>query len=352
MGYKMQSSEVIGLVKEYYGKVLKTSKDLKTTACTACGAPPLHVRNALRHVPQQVIEKFYGCGNPIPASIQGLTVLDLGCGSGRDCFVASQFVGRNGNVIGIDMTEEQLSTARNNLNEFLSNNPESAPIRFLQGYIEDIIGAGVSVNSVDLCISNCVVNLSPNKKAVLEGVYSVLKEGGEFHFSDIYCDRRLPEGVRSDKLLFGECLAGALYVGDFLSLARSVGFLDPRQLNISPITISDPNLCNVLGSVKFFSITYRLFKLPGLLEDRCEDYGQIAYYKGGMVESSFLYQLDEGHTFEKDRPVLVCGNTASMLEKTWLRQFFRIIGNREIHYGIFRECGKVVSDRNEGKCCE
>lgn len=344
-------------VKEYYGKTLQKSGDLKTSACTACGPPPAHLKPFLSKVPKEVMAKFYGCGNPIPSGIEGLHALDLGCGSGRDCYVAAQLVGAAGQVTGIDMTNEQLSTARSQVDSFRAVNPHSGPLRFLQGYIEDIIGAGVAPNSVDLVISNCVVNLSPNKRLVLEGAYKALKDGGEMYFSDVYLDRRLPQSVRNHELLFGECLAGALYIGDFLSIAKSVGFLDPRQLSMSVIGIHHAELQKLMGNCKAHSITFRLFKLPATLEDRCEDYGQVAYYLGGIPGSEEKYRLDDHHEFEKNRPVPVCGNTASMLQDTRLGKSFKIVGDRSEHFGVF-PCGPKTAEvtaaasSGSGSCCE
>jgi SAM-dependent methyltransferase len=113
------ADSVTAVVKEYYGKILSNTKDLKTSACTACGKPPAAVRGALKNVPKEVLDRFYGCGNPVPsAGIEGLHVLDLGCGSGRDCYVAAHFVGPTGKVTGVDMTDEQLSIARRSMDEF------------------------------------------------------------------------------------------------------------------------------------------------------------------------------------------------------------------------------------------
>lgn len=362
-GIQMSSpTAVLASVTDYYSKVLTTTKDLKTTACTACGAPPPHVRAALKKIPAPVLEKFYGCGNPVPRSIAGLTVLDLGCGSGRDCYVAALYSGKAGRVIGIDMTDEQLAVARGCAAEFAAANPDAAPMTFLRGYIEDIGGAGVEPNSVDLIISNCVVNLSPNKAAVLEGAFRALRPGGEMHFSDVYCDRRLPESVRKHEVLFGECLSGALYINDFLSLARRVGFTDPRELSSSDIKVLDEELAGLVGGAKYFSKTFRLFKLPEL-DDKCEDYGQIAYYRGGVAEEPFGYTLDDHHFFEKDKPVLVCGNTADMLSATWLKPFFQVVGDKSKHFGAFPCGGPAVaavagkaapaaaSDCSGGGCC-
>lgn len=338
-------------VEEYYGKVLQKTEDLRTSACTSCKAPPTHVKRVLKLVPAAVKERFYGCGNPIPEGIEGLHVLDLGSGSGRDCYAAALLAGPTGSVTGVDMTDEQLQVARQHVDEFRVANPDAAPMRFLRGFIEDVVGAGVTRESVDLVISNCVVNLSPNKRAVLQGVYDVLKNGGEFYFSDVYADRRLPQNVRDHKVLFGECLSGALYEGDFLSLARRVGFVDPREVSRAPIAINDPELAAVVGNATFVSITYRLFKLPHL-DDRCEDYGQVAVYRGTLVGSELGYQLDRHHYFEANRPVLVCGNTADMLSTSWLRRHFQVIGSKDTHFGVYTACGaSSTRQTSQGTAC-
>lgn len=293
-------------------------------------------------MPNPVVEKFYGCGNPIPLGIEGLRVLDLGCGSGRDCYVAAQLVGPHGFVVGVDMTAEQIEVASKYAKEFAIDTLKFPQVNmeFKKGYIEELTGSELKLpkDSFDLVISNCVINLSPNKNAVLQGVYEVLKNGGEFYFSDVYCDRRLPEKVIQDKLLYAECLSGALYIGDFMQMCREIGFIDIRQLSKSEIQVLDAQMKKNLGNAKFYSITYRLFKLPkGRLEWQCEDYGQIAIYKGTIEGHENFYELDQHHGFETNRPQLVCGNTASMLTDTWLSKHFRVIGDRSVHFGVF-EC--------------
>jgi hypothetical protein len=128
-------------------------------------------------------------------------------------------------------------------------------------------------------ISNCVVNLSADKLAVLNGVRRLLKRGGEFFFADVYADRRVPEALRHDPVLYGECLSGALYWNDFLRLARQAGFADPRLVSDRPLAITDPELAARTGAIRFFSATYRLFSIPEL-EDACEDHGQAVIYRG------------------------------------------------------------------------
>eukprot|EP00756_Hemistasia_phaeocysticola_P005183 Hpha_TRINITY_DN13209_c0_g3::TRINITY_DN13209_c0_g3_i1::g.154783::m.154783 len=337
-----KDGDTLASVQEYYGKVLSSSKDLKTSACTASGRPHPIILDIIKKIPAPVNDKFYGCGTPIPLGIDGKTVLDLGSGSGRDAYVAGALVGPKGKVIGIDMTDEQLSTARENVDEYTKTLGYSSPnIEFKKGYIEDIEGAGVAPGTVDLILSNCVINLSPNKPAILKGAYEALREGGELYFSDVYCDRRVPKEAQENEVLWGECISGAMYIEDFLREAQKVGFADPRQLEASEIVVQDPQLAEILGEARFYSITYRLFKLPGLLESKCEDYGQYALYKGTVPGHPHSFVLDDHHKLERNKPFLVCGNTAAMLGEngvSWLSPHFTIVGDRSVHYGLF-DCG-------------
>lgn len=329
-------------VQDYYGKVLQTSKDLKTSACTASKAPHLMVRKLIAQVPEEVLVKFYGCGAPLPLGIEGRRVLDLGSGSGRDCYVCASLVGAKGKVVGIDMTDEQLVVAREHTEEFCKKLGFSQPnMSFVQGHIEYLDKAGLEDKSFDLVISNCVVNLSPDKPRVLREVYRVLADGGEFYFSDVYADRRMTKEAREHEVLWGECVSGAMYIEDFLREAVKAGFDDPRMLSKEEIIIHDPALKDVVGRARFYSITYRLFKLPGMLETKCEDYGQFAVYKGTIPGYPHHYDLDDHHTLEKGKPFLVCGNTAAMLGEngvSWLSPHFDIHGDRSTHYGLF-DCG-------------
>jgi SAM-dependent methyltransferase len=231
-------------------------------------------------------------------------------------------------------------------------------MRFVKGMIEFIEDAGVANESIDLAISNCVINLSPDKRAVLDGVFKALREGGEFYFSDVYCDRRLPQAVREHDVMLGECLGGALYTEDFHRICRDVGFNDVRELTREPIDVTDPELKELCGNATFYSITYRCFKIASL-ETLCEDYGQVAYYRGTIADQPQSYALDDHHVFETDRPMLVCGNTASMVEDSWLTKHFEVIGDRNTHYGLF-DCapsgGGAVNPTADapadgGSCC-
>lgn len=347
------ASSVYESVQKYYGRILNTSSDLKTSACCTLTKPPKIIRDALKNIPIEIIEKYYGCGTPIPFGITGLDVLDLGSGSGRDCYVAAALTGCNGTVTGIDMTEEQLQVARAHVSEYAKTLGYTKPnLRFVKGYIEFLNKAGIEPNSIDIVISNCVINLSPDKPRVLKEVYNVLRDGGELFFSDVYCSRRLPSHIRNHEVLLGECLGGALYIEDFKRICHSVGFTDPRQLSISPIDIQDETLSELLGEAKFYSITYRCFKLPQL-ETLCEDYGQVAIYKGGIDGHPNAYPLDDHHLFEKNLPMRVCGNSASMVGESWLGKYFEIIGDRKVHYGLF-DCSSPLppsSTANGSSCC-
>lgn len=339
-GGHAEASDVIESTREYYSTVLSTSADLKTSACTTAGKPPAHILQLLRGIPAEVLAKYYGCGNPVPLGINGATILDLGCGSGRDCYLAAAMVGDTGSVIGLDMTDEQLEVARTHAEKYCTETLgyPKPNMRFVKGYIEGIAAAGVAPASVDLVISNCVVNLSPDKPAVIQGAYDCLREGGELYFSDVYADRRVPESIRKHKVLWGECISGALYIEDFKRICRQVGFTDVRQLSISKIEITDPALHAVCGHINFYSITFRCFKLASL-ETLCEDYGQCATYLGTIPELPWKYSLDDHHVFETGRRMLVCGNSAAMVGQSWLRDHFRVDGDTSTHFGLFPGCG-------------
>jgi SAM-dependent methyltransferase len=327
-------------VAAYYGRVLRSSADLKTSACCVAEAPPAHLREALARIHPEVSARFYGCGYPIPEALSGATVLDLGCGSGRDVYLLSQLVGPHGFVHGVDMTAEQLAVAEGALDwhtkEFGYERPNVA---FHRGFIEDL--SAIADASVDVVVSNCVVNLSPRKDLVLAEVARVLRRGGELRISDVVADRRLADVLREDPLLHAECLGGALYEHDFLDLARAKGFLDPRTLARSEIRVTDAELARRVGAARFFSLTLRLFALPGL-EPRCEDYGQLATYRGGLPGCEDLFTLDDHHAFERGRPERVCGNTAAMLAETRFAPFFAVAGDRRTHYGPF-PCGDTIA---------
>jgi arsenite methyltransferase len=346
------------VVKDYYGKVLKSSEDLKTSACCVEGGLPSYVEALVANVHEEVRTKYYGCGICVPATLSGAKVLDLGSGSGRDVYLISQLVGPEGEVVGVDMTDEQLATANAHIDWHMRRfGHPRANVKFLKGYIEKLNELELQPASFDVIVSNCVINLSVDKLAVLRGAYDLLKPGGELYFADVYCDRRLPESVRNDPVLYGECLGGALYWNDFLPMAKRAGFLDPRLVTSRPIEISNEAMKHKLGQAQFFSATYRLFKLDGL-ETACEDYGQAVIYKGGVAEQPDAFELDGHHLIERGKVFPVCGNTWRMLADTRFAPHFDFVGNFSTHYGIFPGCGTSLPfatssapAKSGGGCC-
>ena len=348
------SDDPLEQVREYYGKVLQGSDDLKTSACCPVEGIAPHLRGLIDDIEPEVLERFYGCGAPIPYALDGCTVLDLGCGTGRDVYMASKLVGQDGRVIGIDMTEEQLAVAERCLVSQMQRYDYTYPnVEFRRGFIEDLADVGIEDNTVDVVISDCVINLSPDKKRVFREIVRVLKPGGELYFSDVFADRRLHADLMTDPVLHGECLAGAMYEEDFRRVMLELGFADVRGVCRSPVRIENEEIYRRIGMAHFSSITVRAFKLD-MLEDRCEDYGQVATYLGTIDAYPHRVSLDDHHEFETDKPMRVCGNTAAMLADTRLSAHFHVQGDRRTHFGRF-DCAPERGLRAEGDspaaCC-
>ena len=338
-------------VRNYYGRVLKSTEDLQTSACCTAERLPAHLAELEAQLAEEVRDKFYGCGSPLPPALEGATALDLGCGSGRDVFLLSKLVGERGQVIGVDMTPEQLSVAEKHLDYHRQKwGYQRSNVRLQSGYIEDLKGAGVASASVDVVVSNCVVNLSPDKRRVFAEIFRVLKPGGELYFSDVFAGRRVPQPLKEDPVLLGECLGGALYLEDFRRILRDVGCLDYRIVSQRKLTLDNPEIERKAGMIDFYSVTVRAFKLD--LEDKCEDYGQVATYLGTIAESPHRFTLDDHHLFKAGQPMRVCGNTAQMVEDTRYGRHFRVQGDRSTHYGLF-DCGPLPSSTagTDGACC-
>jgi len=324
-------------VSRYYGETLQHSSDLKTNACCTIQSYPQHIQVPLGMIHEEVLEKYYGCGLTLPLELEGRRILDLGSGSGRDCFIASYLAGPDGYVVGLDMTDEQLAVAHRHIDYHMGKFGYDRPnVDFRRGLIEKLDEAGLEDNAFDIVISNCVINLCPDKEAALREIYRVLKPGGEFYFSDVYSDRRVPERLREDPVLYGECLSGALYEHDFIRLARRHGFTDPREVARDPITIENSFVRELVGSIGFDSITFRLFKIPELEEAR-EDYGQAVRYKGTLRHSPDVFELDAAHRFEAGRAHRVCGNTFNMLARSRFADHFDYFGDDAIHFGRMRD---------------
>ncbi len=346
---------VTEVVRDYYGTRLGGTGDLKTGAC--CSSAPLspQLRSILETIHPEVVNRFYGCGSPMPDDVEGMTVLDLGCGTGRDVFMVSALVGEGGRSIGVDMTPEQLAVGRDHQAEQARVFGHCASnVSFIEGQFEDLASLGIADGSIDVVISNCALNLSADKARVFAEIHRVLKPGGELLFSDVFASRRLPAEVAADPLLVGECLGGALYVEDFRRLMAASGWPDFRLLSRRPIAIGHPYAELLVGATTFWSMTVRAFKLDGL-EDCCEDYGQVATYLGSLPDSPNAFVLDDHHRFIAGKPMLVCGNTAAMIGDSRFGRHFRVDGSRAVHFGRF-DCstpggGAEIDAAPASGCC-
>lgn len=323
-------------VKDYYGKTLVGSADLKTDACCTLDATPDFLKPILARIHPEVSGRYYGCGLVLPEAISGLRILDLGSGAGRDVYALAALVGEEGSVVGVDMTPEQLAVAR----EYRDYHAEvfgfaSANTEFHEGYIERLDELDLPHNSFDVVVSNCVLNLCPDKGAVLREAYRLLKPGGEMYFSDVYADRRIRAELVSDPVLHGECLSGALYWNDFLQLARDAGFTDPRLVEDRPLGIENQEVQAKVAGINFYSATWRLFKIAGL-EAGHEDYGQAVIYRGTVAQHPDALALDKHHVMKTGEQVPVCGNTWRMLKQSRFAPHFDFIGDGGEHRGIFR----------------
>ncbi len=339
-------------VRSYYGETLRSSGDLKTSACCSAESMAPHLREVLVKLHPEVTSRFYGCGSPLPPALDGMTVLDLGSGSGRDAYLLSALVGAHGRVIGVDMTPQQIAIAERHrdFHAQVFGHPRSN-VEFLLGDLSDLAALGIADASVDVVVSNCVLNLVADKPRAFSEALRVLKPGGELYFADVFSDRRLPRDLLDDPVLLGECLAGALYVEDFRRLLAELGVADARVCARSQITLDDPAVAEKIGFANFQSITWRVFKCD--LEDRCEDYGQSATYLGTLPGHPHRFDLDDHHHFETGKPLRVCGNSADMLGNSRFAAHFRIDGDKRRHFGLF-DCapiGTSVVVNNGAPCC-
>jgi arsenite methyltransferase len=203
-------------VREHYAAQARSGS-------SCCGpSSTLYPEELLTNMPEDVAGFSLGCGNPISvATLQpGETVLDLGSGGGLDCFLAAKQVGESGRVIGVDMTPEMLERARLAASRLGVRNVE-----FREGYLEKLPVEDASVEAV---ISNCVINLSPDKPQVFREVFRALKPGGRVAVSDIVTDGPLPEELQKNMDAWGACVAGALDVNEYITGLTGAGFIDVK----------------------------------------------------------------------------------------------------------------------------
>lgn len=221
------SSETIrDEVRKHYGAAARSeSSGCGDGCCSSTAATELGYSEQDKAVAPEGADLGLGCGNPLAiASLQeGQVVLDLGSGAGFDCFLAARAVGANGRVIGVDMTHDMLAKARENARKNGFHNVE-----FRLGEIEAL---PVADNTVDVIISNCVINLSPEKPRVFREAFRVLKPGGRLAVADIAATAPLPEAVKSDWSAYTGCMAGASQITDLEAMLRDAGF---EEVKIAP----------------------------------------------------------------------------------------------------------------------
>jgi ubiquinone/menaquinone biosynthesis C-methylase UbiE len=234
------------VVREHYAERIKSNASCcgpaQDSASSCCSTDSnLYPADLLATLPEGESSVSYGCGDPITlASLQpGQTVLDLGSGAGIDCFFAAKKVGETGHVIGVDMTPEMLERARSSAQRMNITNVE-----FRQGYIEEL---PVESNTVDVIISNCVINLSPDKAKVFAETFRVLKPGGKLAVSDIVTDGPLPEAIKKSLSAWAGCVAGAVEAKEYIGIMESVGF---TNVSITPVFFDKETVDSAINDMK------------------------------------------------------------------------------------------------------
>jgi SAM-dependent methyltransferase len=252
----MEKEKVKKVVREGYAKIAKQDSSCCATSKSCCGSGNLaedisksigYTEEELRGVPEGA-NLGLGCGNPVAlASLkEGEVVLDLGSGAGFDCFLAATRVGDEGRVIGVDMTPEMLEKARENARKVNSKNVE-----FRLGEIENL---PVADSSVDVVISNCVINLSPEKRRVFNEAYRALKPGGRLMVSDIVLLMELPDVLKNSIEAYVGCLSGALLKDEYIRTIKAAGFKDVRIIDEASFPMefiaNDPTAKEVIKNSK------------------------------------------------------------------------------------------------------
>jgi SAM-dependent methyltransferase len=301
----------------------------------------------LKVIPQEVIERDYGCGDPSQHVRRGETVLDLGSGTGKICFIASQVVGPEGRVIGVDMTDAMLEVARRNA-PIVAERIGHGNVEFRKGRIQDLaldlekldaelrarpIATAdaflaveelaqelrvkhplVATASIDVVVSNCVLNLvEPRaKRQLFDEIFRVLKLGGRAVISDIVADEDVPEHLQSDPELWSGCISGALTETGFLDAFEQAGFYGIRLVK------RDAQPWRTVHGIEFRSVTVEAFKGK---QGACLDRNQAVIYKGPFKK----VLDDDDHVLDRGRRHAVCDKTFQLYQKAPYREHFEFI---------------------------
>ncbi|MBV9127256.1 MAG: methyltransferase domain-containing protein [Verrucomicrobia bacterium] len=331
-------------VKERYASGAQTRE-----AALCC--PVQYDPQYLKVIPQEVIERDYGCGDPSQYLRPGETVLDLGSGTGKICFIASQVVGAQGKIIGVDMTDEMLDVARRNA-PTVAERVGYANVEFRKGRIQDLgldlerLDAAlrerpitdaasflkadelaaelrlkhplVADQSVDVVVSNCVLNLvdSRSKGQLFEEIFRVLRVGGRAVISDIVSDEPSPEHLQNDPELWSACISGALTEEGFLQAFEKAGFYGVTILK------RDVEPWQTVEGIEFRSVTVEAFKGK---QGPCFERNQAVVYRGPFKE----VLDDDGHRMERGRRYAVCDKTFNLYRKSPYREYFEFVEPRE-----------------------
>jgi radical SAM protein with 4Fe4S-binding SPASM domain len=290
------------LVQSFYARAAETPQ-----AALCC--PVDYDAADTAHIPRAVLDRFYGCGGPMSdAGVrQGETVVDLGCGAGIDVFIAARKVGPGGRAIGVDMTDPMLGVAEQSRGEVASALGYDV-VEFRKGFLEEV---PVEDRTADLVTSNCVINLSPDKRRVFAEMWRILKDHGRIVVSDIVADRPLPPHLRVNVHLWGECVSGALSEADFFAELERAGFYGLATLRKSP--------WREVEGFQFFSVTVRGYKFHKTAG--CVFLGHRAIYLGPYASVTD----EEGHLFPRGQAIEVCTDTLSKLSHDPYRGSFALL---------------------------
>ena len=279
-------------VRDFYGQAALEPQD-------ALCCPTAYDPAELASLPKEVVEVSYGCGSPLRfAGLEpGETYVDLGSGGGIDCFIAARKVGAKGRVIGIDMTPEMVERAERN-RPIVSSALGYDVVEFRRGYLE---GLPLEDGIADVITSNCVINLSPDKRRVLAELWRVLKNHGRVVISDTVSETRIPHDMRANPRLWGECVSGALTEDEYFALLEQVGFYG--------LSLIEKSFWKEVEGYRFHSLVIQGFKFGKRGE--CNYAGQRAVYMGPLK----AVIDEEGHLFPRNEPVEVCTDTAAKLAR-------------------------------------